>query len=73
MGIAQLTRGAGAELQALYVVRQGEGVGRGSAFTADDADGENGEVVQFHVLPVQDKLFGAGYLSVSTPLIKPAE
>ena len=60
MGITQFAGGTGAELQPLHVVGQRE-VGSGlRPFLADDSYGEDGKVIQFHVLAVQNQFFGAG-------------
>lgn len=60
LGVAQFAGGTCAEFQPFHVVGEGEFGSRGGAFLADDAYGEDGEVVQFHVFAVQNKFFGTG-------------
>ena len=59
MCVAQLPRGTGTELQALHIVCQREVGSRCRPFPADNAYGEDGEVVQLHILAVKDKLLDA--------------
>ena len=60
-GVAQFAGGAGAELQARHVFAHLELGCAGGAVVTDDAHREDGQVVQFHVLAVQNQLLDAGH------------